>query len=144
MHKYRHDSFVFYIASLSPSSCCVVRKGELDWYHQSRTVSERRLANAINKFESCCRAQKMRLSASSFRVAARWHPMRLHGSRAADAMVESWKCSSDGTGLGEKKISAHWRLARAHTLTTCLHRYNELDDPRKLDNERSLDFDFAK
>lgn len=134
MHEYRHDSFVLYVAGLSP--CCAVRKGEPDWYHQSRAVSERRLANAINKFESCCRARKMRLSASS-RVAARWHPMGLHGSRAADAMVESWKCSSDGTGPSEKKISAHWRLARALSQAR-LYRYNELDDPRKLDNERGV------
>jgi len=64
--------------------------------------------------------------------------MGLHGSRAADAMVESWKCSPDGTGLDEKKISAHRRLARARTLVTRLRRYNELDDPRKLDNEHGV------
>lgn len=126
-HEYWHDDFVpLYTVGLSPPSGFVVRKGEPDWYHQSRAVSEWRPANAININSNRAAARGRRGLSAFFALPQHaWHPTGLHGSRVADAMVESWKCSSDGTGPGEKK-----RLARGIGVSRARLWYNELDDPR--------------
>lgn len=79
------------------------RKGEPDWYHQSRAVSEWRPTNAINKFESRCWCARGRRGLSAFFASASAHASTRRGYTG----VRSRRC--DGRKL---EVFLWWNRSR--------------------------------